>query len=163
MHFRLLPYKKLCEDMYVRYLKNFSFPELSSDTQSNFLNHGDVMCYYRAEFSTKPCCNVSYKVCDRIEANSTKRDQFYSCSESCKLLSCGFIHSNPWVISFSTEGISLSNINNLPLTINVYYRCYKLGGCTINTGGHFVTILLWPGTPYFYAEIKSTKQQRFIE
>ena len=46
--------------------------------------------------------------------------------------------------------------NNLPLTINVCHRCYKLGGCTMNTGGHFVTILLWHDTPYFYDGIRST-------
>ena len=61
------------------------------------------------------------------------------------------------------EGISLNDINNLPLTINVYHRCYKFGGCTINTGGHFVAILLWHGTHYFYDGIRSNKQQRFIE
>ena len=33
----------------------------------------------------------------------------------------------------------------------------------MNTGGHFVTILLWHGTPYFYDGIRSTKQQQFIE
>ena len=119
------------------------------------------MGYCGAEFSTKPLCNVPYKVCDRIDANSTKRDQFYSCSGDYKILSCGFIHNNPWVIPISIEEISLNNINNLPLTINVYhrYRCYKLGGCTMNTGGHFVTILLWHGTPYFYDGIGSFKQQ----
>ena len=29
----------------------------------------------------------------------------------------------------------------------------------MNTGGHFVAILLWQGTPYFYDGIRSTKQQ----
>ena len=33
----------------------------------------------------------------------------------------------------------------------------------MNTGGHFVAILLWHGRPYFYDGIRSTKQQRFIE
>ena len=117
------------------------------------------MGYCGAEFSTKPLCNVPYKVCDRIDASSTKRDQFYSCSGDYKILSCGFIYNNPWVIPISIEGISLNNINNLSLTINVYHRCYKLGGCTMNTGGHFVTILLWHGTPYFYDGIRSFKQQ----
>ena len=129
--------------MKMRYQTTFSLPEHSSDTQSMFPNLGDVMGYCGAEFSTKPPCNVPYRVCDRIDANSTKRDQFYSCGGGCKILSCGFIHNNPWVIPISIEGISLKNINNLPLTINVYHKCYKLGGCTVNTGGHFVAILLW--------------------
>ena len=152
---------KSCEK--IRYQTTFSLPEHSSDTQSIFPNPGDIMGYCGAEFSAKPPCNVSYKVCDRIDANSAKRDQFYSCSGDCKILSCGFIHNSPWVIPISIEGISLNNINNLPLTINVYHRCYRLGGCTMNTGGHFVAILLWHGTPYFYDGIRSTKQQRFIE
>ena len=150
--------------MKIRYQTTFSLPEHLSDTQSIFPNPGDVMGYCGAEFSTKPPCNVPYKICDRIDANNTKRDQFYSCSGGCKICpACGFIHYNPWVIPISPEGISLNNINNLPLTINVYHRCYKLGGCTMNTGGHFVAILLWHGAPYFYDGIRSTKQQRFTE
>ena len=154
MHFRLLSYKKLCEH------KTFSLPEHSSDTQSIFPNSGDVMGYCGAKFSTKPPCNVPYKIRDRIDANNTKRDQFYSCSRGCKILSCGFIHNDLWVIPI---GISLNNINNLPLTINVYHRCYKLSGCTMNTGEYFVAILLWHGAPYFYDGFRSTKQQRFVE
>ena len=147
----------------IRHQTTFSLPEHSSDTQSIFPSPGDLMGYCGAEFSTKPPNNVPFKVCDRIDASSTKKDQFYSCDGGCKILSCGFIHRNPWVIPISIEGISLSNINNLPLAINVYHRSYKLGGCTMNTGGHFVAILLWHGTPYFYDGIRSTKQQRFID
>ena len=144
MHFSLLSYVNICTS------RTFVWHT------AHFPNPGDIMCYCGAEFSTKPPCNVPNKICNRIDANNTKTDRFYSCSEGC-------IHNNPWVIPISMEGISLNNINNLPLTFNVYHRCYKLGGCTMNTGGHFVAILLWHGTHYFYDGIKSTKQQWFIE
>ena len=115
--------------------------------QNSPLNHL-VMCHTRSVTGLMP---------------TTQKETSYSCSGGCKILSCGFIHNNPWVIPISIEGISLNNINNLPLTINVYHRRYKLGGCTMNTGGYFVAILLWHGAPYFYDGIRSTKQQRFIE
>jgi len=57
--------------------------------------------------------------------------------------------------------LSDRNIKNLLSTMTVYnMRPYQLGGCTFNTGGHFVAILLWHGK---LDGIKSTKQQQLVE
>jgi len=104
---------------------------------------------------TKPPSNVPHKLCDKINANSTRRDQYYSCIGDCRILGSRFTRAKPWVIPISIESVSTENVNKLPLTINVHVRCYQLAGCTINIGGHFVTIVLWHGRPYFYNGIRS--------
>jgi len=144
-----------------RYQTTFSLPEQSSFTpQSIFPHPNDVTGYCGTEFSTKPPLEVSCKLSDRINVNSKKRSQFYACSGSCKIVGCRFTHKNPWVIPISIESVTLENIKNLPLTMTVYNtRSYQLGGCTFNTGGHFVAILLWHGKLYYYDGIKFTKQQ----
>ena len=74
-------------------------------------------------------------------------------------MGCRFTHNNPWVIPISTESITVKSLKNLPLTMTVS------GGCTLNTGGHFVAVSLiaWHGKPYFYDGKQSTKQQLFVE
>jgi len=147
-----------------RFQTTFSLPENSSSTPlSAFPQVEDITGYCGAEFSSKPPSDVPCKLTDTTDISNAKRSQFYACSGSCKIVGCRFTHNNPWVIPISIESITFKSIKNLPLTMTVYMRRYQLGGCTFNTGGHFVAVLLWHGKPYFYDGIKSTKQQRFVE
>ena len=109
------------------------------------------------------CCRIiCYPIRIDAAANSV-RDQFYACKGESKVLSCQFVNKSPWVVPVSIESTSLEEVNNLPLSLTIYDWHYWLGGCTINTRGHFVSIILWHGRPFYYDGLKSTKQQRFTE
>jgi len=143
------------------YQTTFSLPKLSSNIQNIFPVSGNTMGYCGSGFSNKPPQKALYTLSDRIDASGTanKRDQFYACKGKSKVLSCEFISKTPWVIPICIEAIDLKQFNNLPLSVTVYNKHYQLGGCTINIGEHFVSVILWHGRPYYYDGLKSTNQQ----
>ena len=143
------------------YQTTFSF---TSDTKRIFPIPDHIMGYCGSEFPSKPPRKAQYTVSDRIDATANSaRDQFYACKGESKVLSCQFVNKSPWVVPISIESISLKEVNDLPLSLTIYDQLYWLGGCTINTGGHFVSIIMWHGCPFYYDGLKLTKQQRFIK
>ena len=134
------------------YQTTFSLPKLSSNIQSIFPVPRNMMGYCGPEFPNRPPRKALYMLSDQVVASgkANRRDQFYACKGDAKVLSCKFISKTPWVIPISIEAIDLKQIDNLPLSVTVYNKHYELGGCTVNTGGHFVSVILWHGRPYFY-------------
>lgn len=145
------------------YQTTFSLPKLSSNIQNIFPVSGNMMGYCESEFPNRPPQKALYTLSDRIDASGTanRRDQFYACKGNSKVLSCEFISKTPWVIPICIEPIDLQ-FNNLPLSVTVYNNHYQLGGCTINIGEHFGSVILWHGRLYYYDGLKSTNQQRLI-
>ena len=143
------------------YQTTFSF---ASNTKHIFPTPGHIMGYCGSEFPRKLPRKAQYTITDRIDAAANSvRDQSYACKGESKVLSCQFVNKSPWVVPVSIESTSLEEVNNLPLSLTIYDWHYWLGGCTINTRGHFVSIILWHGRPFYYDGLKSTKQQRFTE
>jgi len=141
------------------YQKTFSLPKLSSNIQNIFPVSRNTMGYCGSEFPNRLPQKALYILSDRIDASCTvnKRDQFYACKGNSKILSCEFISKTPWVIPICIEAIELKQFNNLPLSVTVYNKHYQLGGCTINIGEHFVSVILWYGQPYYYDGLKVYK------
>ena len=106
--------------------------------------------------------DAPHGVSDRIDVTSKKRLQFVECRENFRVISASFVSKTPWIIPISIEGFNHAQINKLPLCISLYGSIYQLGGCSLNTGEHFVAVIMWHGRPFLYDGLK-TKNLRFVK
>lgn len=150
-----------------RYQTTFSVPKSfssSKDIQQAFPLSGVNIGYCGSQFSEKPPKEAPHGLTDHIDMSQTKkRVEFYECKGKLQIVSTAFISKKPWIIPVNIEPIDLTHIKTLPLSLSIYNHQYKLGGCSINVGEHFVAIIMWHGRPYIYDGLKHSKAMRFMK
>ena len=145
----------------------FTVPSSSSsklkDIDTNFPVPGDIIGYCGLEFQKKPSKEASQALSDstNVTSGSKKWLQFYECRGTFQVVWAIFISKSPWLIPISIEGFNPTQISELPLCIFIHNCHYHLGGCSINTGEHFATTVMWHGRPYLYDRLKPTKSLWF--
>jgi len=133
---------------------SFTLPALyssSKDIRETFPEDGDRCGYCGAQFDERPLDEAVYAVNDRTDfrAKCLKQVKFYECKGEFLIISATFATKKPWVVLLNIEALNLQQINKLSLTISLYNQKLQLGGCTINTGAHFTSIIMWHVGPIY--------------
>lgn len=152
------PYCPNKNRMMIRNQITFSIPAFysSTDILGIFPKQGD-RCYCGSQFPGKPPDKAPYAVSGHTDVTAG-----VECKGDVVVTLAEFIRKPPWVIPISIEAISIQKIHKLPLTFSLYDHQYQLGGCSINTGRHFTSIVVWHGRAYFYDGMKHSRSLRFI-
>ena len=136
----------------------------SKDIIETFPEEGGRCGYCGAQFGERPPDEAVYAVNDHTDftAKCLKQVKFYECKGEFLIISATFATKKPWVVPLNIKALNLQQINKLPLNISLYNQKFQLGGCTINTGAHFTSIIMWHGRPYLYDGLQPTKTLHFV-